>query len=204
VSFSRCYTPPIIFGLTIRSQKKKSLAPTRVFKSSHPKLYLGISQSQTQSYWPYCLSWCWLHHCHHKLPFPCGKGSRPLTSLWSGWIRCHCTPSPTFFFNCNSSNKIEFWDFPSKTRWHLHAKVDDHTKSTIVPSTPSQFMSLDAIREKSSKACADQWITTFNRGHNKGYQFLQLRIHEKKCIHWRRGMAQTYWVLEFRSILEPQ
>ena len=97
-------------------------------------------------------------------------------------VRVNPLPLHTFsdlFFNCNSSNKMEFWDFPSKTRWHLLAKVNDHTKSTIVPSTPSQFMSLDAIREKSSKACADQWITTFNRGHNKGYQFLQLRIHEK-------------------------
>ena len=108
---------------------------------------MKISRSQTQSYWLYCLSWCWLHHCHHKLPLLCEKGSRPLTSLWSGWIRCHCTPPPTFFQH-NSSNKIEFWDFLSKARWHLHAKVDDHTKSTIVPSTPSQFVSLDAIREK--------------------------------------------------------
>ena len=53
------------------------------------------------------------------------------------------------FFNRNSSNKIEFWDCPSKARWHLHAIVDDDAKSTNVPSTPSQFTSLD-LRDKSS------------------------------------------------------
>jgi len=44
-----------------------------------------------------------------------------------------------YFFNCNSSNKIEFWDRPSKVGWYLHAKANDDAKSTIVPSTPSQF-----------------------------------------------------------------
>jgi len=48
--------------------------------------------------------------------------------------------------------------------------------------TPAQFTSLDALRDKSSKACTDQWITTFNHGHNKGHQFLQLRINKKKRI----------------------
>jgi len=76
----------------------------------------------------------------------------------------------------------DFWDCPSKARWHLHAIVDDHAKSTIVPCTPAQFTSLDALRDKSSKACTDQWITTFNHGHNKGHQFLQLRINKKKRI----------------------
>jgi len=47
-----------------------------------------------------------------------------------------------------------------------YAKVND-TKSAIVFSTPSHFISSDAMREKSNKACTDQWITTFNLGHNK-------------------------------------
>jgi len=64
----------------------------------------------------------------------------------------------------------------------LHAIVDDDAKSTIVPCTPAQFTSLHALRDKSSKACTDQWITTFNHGHNKGHQFLQLRINKKKHI----------------------
>ena len=67
------------------------------------------------------------------------------------------------FFNRNSNNKVEFWDCLSKARWYLHAIVDDDAKSTIVPCTPVQFTSLDALRDKSSK------IITFNHGHNKGH-----------------------------------
>jgi len=58
----------------------------------------------------------------------------------------------------------------------------DDAKSTIVPGIPSQFTLLDTLRDKSSKACTDQWITTFNHGHNKAHQFLQLQINKKKCI----------------------
>jgi len=35
------------------------------------------------------------------------------------------------------------------------------------------------MKEKSNKACTDQWITTFNFGHNKGHQFLELEINKK-------------------------
>jgi len=84
---------------------------------------------------------------------------------------------------------------------HLHAIVDDDAKSTIVPSTPSQFTSLDALRDNSSKACTDQWITTFNKGH----QFLQLRINKKKCIQpLKEGGLSNILDPRFRFVLEPQ
>jgi len=108
--------------------------------------------------------------CHHGLPFLCKKGSWPLTSLWSRWIHCHCIPSPTFL-QPQQQQQIEFWDCPSKARWHLHAIVDDDAKSTNVPST---FTLLDALGDKSSKACTDQWIATFNHRHSKGHNSYSL------------------------------
>ena len=138
--------------------------------------------------------------CHHGLPFLCKKGSWPLTSLWSRWIHCHCIPSPTFL-QPQQQQQIEFWDCPSKARWHLHAIVDDDAKSTNLPSTPSQFTLLDALGDKSSKACTDQWIATFNHRHNKGHNSYSLESTKKKCIQPSfikgRGMAQSYWVLSF-------
>ena len=134
------------------------------------------------------------------IPFLCKKGSWPLTSLWSRWIHCHCIPSPTFL-QPQQQQQIEFWDCPSKARWHLHAIVDDDAKSTNLPSTPSQFTLLDALGDKSSKACTDQWIATFNHRHNKGHNSYSLESTKKKCIQPSfikgRGMAQSYWVLSF-------
>ena len=107
------------------------------------------------------------------------------------------------FFNRNNSNKIEFWDCPSKARWHLHAIVDDDAKSTIMPSTPSQFTLLDALRDKSRKACTDWWVTTFNHGHDKGQQFLQLIIN-KKCHTLKEGDGSIILGSQYHSVLEPQ
>ena len=104
------------------------------------------------------------------------------------------------FFNCNSNNKVEFWDCPSKARWHLRAIVDDDAKSTIVPCT--QFTSLDALRDKLSKACTDQWITTFNHGHNKGHQFVQLRVNKR--IHTlKEGVGSIISGPQYHFALEP-
>ena len=151
------------------------MASARVFKSSHPKLHLairwGIAKATSLGVDCIVVITDSLSSAKKALDPPHHSGQGESIAI------VHLLRP---FFNRNSSNRIEFWYYSSKARWHLHAIVDDDAKSTIVPSTPSQFTSSDALRDKSSKACTDQWITIFNHGHNKGHQFLQLKINKKK------------------------
>jgi len=66
----------------------------------------------------------------------------------------------------------------------LHTSSDPSSITAVITKknsgiAPVKKNSLDAMKEKSNKACTDQWITTFNFGHNKGHQFLELEINKK-------------------------
>jgi len=66
----------------------------------------------------------------------------------------------------------------------LHTSSDPSSIATVITKKNSGIASIkkNAMREKFNKACTDQWITTFNFGHNKGHQFLELRINKKSLI----------------------
>jgi len=36
------------------------------------------------------------------------------------------------FFKCHENNSIEFWECPSRLKWHLHKEINKETKTFII------------------------------------------------------------------------
>ena len=93
------------------------------------------------------------------------------------------------FFSSNESNSIEFWECPSKLRWHLHSSVDKDSKSfSISPSYPTK-LSWDYCKKTDCKDSLNLWQMTFQASDRKGRHFLDLLDDDFNPIepHYKKG-----------------
>ena len=86
------------------------------------------------------------------------------------------------FFNCHKDNAIEFWECPSRLKWHLHNKVDKETKTfNLTPLYPCRS-SWEFSKKSASNDILNTWKMTFQASGSKGNQFLDLLDDDDNII----------------------
>ena len=65
------------------------------------------------------------------------------------------------FFNYHEDNTIEFWECPSRLKWHLHNRIDKETKSfNLTPLYPYKS-SWEFSKKSKSDEILNTWKMTF-------------------------------------------
>jgi len=79
------------------------------------------------------------------------------------------------FFNMNSSNSINFWDFPSSAKWPPHLAVDKETKQLKIDSIFPCKLSWDFNKKEECNNIIYKWQMIFQALEYKGKHFLELK-----------------------------
>jgi len=86
------------------------------------------------------------------------------------------------FFLHHPDNCIEFWECPSRSKWHLHKAVDSETKSfRPTPLYPSK-LSWDFSRKLECNDLTNRWEMIFQASDLKGNHFLNLVDGDNKLL----------------------
>jgi len=69
---------------------------------------------------------------------------------------------------------LHFWDCLSDAKWFIQARVHDDTVRTQYPVAEEMHTSLDALSQRNSKTCLEEWTTEFSRSETQGRNFLAM------------------------------
>ena len=97
------------------------------------------------------------------------------------------------FFSQNQENTIEFWECPSRSKWHLHDAVNKDTKSfSPVPLLPCK-QSWDFSKKSECNDIIKTCKMTFQASDSKGKHFLDLVDSDDNPIEpsYIRGVVAT-------------
>jgi len=86
------------------------------------------------------------------------------------------------FFKCHENNSIEFWEYPSCLKWHLHKEVNKETKTfNLTPLYPYKT-SWDFSKKSKSDDILKVWKMMFQASDLKENQFLDLLDNDNNII----------------------
>ena len=72
-----------------------------------------------------------------------------------------------------------FWDCPSDAKWFIQASLHHDAVRTQYPVAEQMRISLDALSQRNSKTCLEEWIVEFSRGETRGRNFLTLDTEKR-------------------------
>jgi len=83
-------------------------------------------------------------------------------------------------FTTHPEGSLHFWDCPSDAKWFIQADVHYDATRTQYPVEERMRTLLDALSQKNSKACLDEWSMEFLRGETRGRNFLTINTEQHK------------------------
>ena len=86
------------------------------------------------------------------------------------------------FFNRHHENTIEFWEYPSKSKWNLHRHVNIKTKSFNLTLLFPVKNSWDFSRKSECNNIINNWKMTFQASDQKRRNFLDLVNSNNKIL----------------------
>jgi len=75
---------------------------------------------------------------------------------------------------------LHFLDCPSDAKWFIQARVHDDAVRTQYPVAEQIHTLLDALSQRNSKTCLEEWITEFSRGKTQGRNFLIMNTEKHR------------------------
>jgi len=100
------------------------------------------------------------------------------------------------FFSHHPDNHIEFWEYLSHSKWHLHKTVDSETKSFRLTPTYLSKLSWNFSRKLECNNLANRWKMTFQASDLKGNQLLNLVDSNNKPLELLH-IKDSLWLQNF-------
>ena len=94
-------------------------------------------------------------------------------------------------FTAYPEGNLHFWNCPSDAKWFIQASVHDDAVRTQYPVAEQMRISLDALSQRNSKTCLEEWIVEFSRGETRGRNFLTLNT-EATPTYAKGGTWMSY------------
>ena len=81
-----------------------------------------------------------------------------------------------------SNNTIEFWEYPSQSKWFLHKAIDRKTKKFWPTPTFSWKSSWNFSKKRECNDLINRWKMTFQASDDRGHNFLKLLDNENNPL----------------------
>ena len=100
------------------------------------------------------------------------------------------------FFSHYPNNHIEFWEYPSHSKWHLYKAVNSETKFFRLISLYSNKLSWDLSRKLECDNLVNKWKMMFQVSDLKGNHFLDLVNRDNNLLE-SLHIRSSLWLQNF-------